>query len=106
MVEEHFGSMMKSMQSLYMAVTGGNDWSLYLGITQEAGTAYEVLFMFFTFFFTFALFNILTGIFVEKAVSCSQPDRDDMVLEQRQKTRQDVVEFRHVCSLLDSDKSG
>lgn len=26
---ETFGSVLKTMLSLYMAVTGGNDWSMY-----------------------------------------------------------------------------
>jgi hypothetical protein len=104
--ELHFGSMTKSMVSLYMAVTGGNDWALYYEVTEKAGPIYQTAFLFFSFFFTFALFNILTGIFVEKSVSASAPDRDDMVMQQRVKANQDAAEFRRVCMLLDDDKSG
>merc|ERR1719453_2455220 len=98
--------MLKSMLSLYMAVTGGNDWGPYYSVVETASPIYAVIFIFFTFFFTFALFNILTGIFVEKAVCTSLPDRDDLVLQQRQKARQDAQEFRHMCSVLDKGKKG
>ncbi|CAJ1446458.1 unnamed protein product, partial [Effrenium voratum] len=46
---------------------------------------YHWLFVGFTFFFTFALVNILTALFVEKAVEAGRPDRDRKILEQRKK---------------------
>ena len=48
----------------------------------------------------------IVGIFVEKAVLAASPDRDDLVLEQRRKARQDADEFRHMCKLLDEGKTG
>jgi hypothetical protein len=99
-VEEKFGTMLATMLSLYMSVTGGNDWSVYYQVIAKAGPFYAGLYVLYTFFFTFALFNILTGIFVEKAVCAATPDRDDLVLVQRRKARQDAAEFRHLCHVL------
>lgn len=101
-----FGGMMDSMVSLYMAVTGGNDWGYYLDIVLLAGPFYYFLFILFTFFFVFALFNILTGVFVEKAVVAAQPDREEVILEQRRKTMEDAEEFKHLCHVLDKDGTG
>lgn len=42
---EHFGSVLKTMLSLYMAVTGGNDWSLYYSILGQLGSFYHFLFI-------------------------------------------------------------
>lgn len=44
-VMEHFGSVLKTMLSLYMAVTGGNDWSLYYSILGQLGSFYHFLFI-------------------------------------------------------------
>jgi len=39
-VRENFGSVWLTMLSLYMAVTGGNDWSLYFNVVRGAGELY------------------------------------------------------------------
>merc|ERR1711970_132099 len=62
---DSFGSLPKAMLTLYMAAAGGVDWSGTYHMVQESGPLYGALFILFTFFFTFALFNILTGIMVE-----------------------------------------
>lgn len=36
-VRIHFGTVGRTMLSLYMAVTGGNDWALYFLIMEEIG---------------------------------------------------------------------
>merc|ERR1712178_656207 len=87
-VMEHFGSLGASMKSLYMSVTGGQDWVVYVKIAAQAGWVYELSFIFFTFFFSFAVFNIITGMLVEKSVAAAQPDREDRVLLQRHKAAQ------------------
>eukprot|EP00931_Biecheleriopsis_adriatica_P003955 TRINITY_DN10569_c0_g3_i1.p1 TRINITY_DN10569_c0_g3~~TRINITY_DN10569_c0_g3_i1.p1 ORF type:complete len:721 (+),score=117.48 TRINITY_DN10569_c0_g3_i1:74-2236(+) len=105
-VMENFGSVSTSMLSLYMAVTGGNDWSAYYDVIRQTGSFYEVLFLLYTFFFVFALFNIMTGVFVERAMQASMPDRDEMIFEAQKKLQDQVEEFRDLCVKLDSDNSG
>jgi len=105
-IHDVFGSVPQTMLSLYQAVTGGDDWANFYRVVQLTGQFYCVTFLFFTFFFQFALFNILTGVFVEKAVLASQPDRDDLILEQRKKHRKAVQEFRKLCRSVDTDRSG
>lgn len=89
-----------------MAVTGGDDWRLYYDIIERCGTFYTYVFLLFTFTFVFALFNILTGVIVEKAVSATQVDRDELILEQCLKSRKEADEFRALCKRLDTDSSG
>merc|ERR1712232_1100737 len=101
-----FGSVSLTIVNLYMAVTGGNDWAIYYNIISRFGTFYTVAFIFFLFFFSFALFNILTGVLIEKAFEAGQPDRDELILEQCRKTKKDADEFRAFFISLDTDKSG
>lgn len=54
----------------------------------------------------FALFNILTGVFVEKAVASCQPDQDELVFKQRMQAMQESEELRALCSKMDTDASG
>jgi hypothetical protein len=102
----YFGTVPLAIVNLYMAVTSGNDWALYYEVIERCGAFYRMAFLFFTFFFVFALFNILTGIFVEKAVLATQPDRDELILEQCRKSRKEADEFRVLCNRLDTDHSG
>lgn len=101
-----FGSMGSSMLSLYMDVSGGRDWADNYFLVSKAGPLYSALYITFMFFFAFALFNILTGVFVEKAVVSAQPEREQVILEQRRKTMEEASEFRHICKLLDTDETG
>merc|ERR1712039_559497 len=94
------------MGTLYMAVTGGDDWSNAYFFIADTGTIYLALFIFYTFFFTFAIFNILTGIFVEKAVLSMDPDREERIVEQRRRFLEDASEFRNICQEMDLDHSG
>lgn len=102
----YFGSVLLAIVHLYMAVTNGNDWIVYYEVVERCGSFYRLVFLFYTFFSVFALFNILTGIFVEKAVLATQPDRDEIILEQCRKSRREADEFRVLCRHLDEDNSG
>jgi len=101
-----FSSVSRSMLTLYMAVTGGVDWVLYFDILSKVGGFYAAVFILFTVFFTFAVLNILTGVFVEKAVAAAIPDREELVLAQRRNMLKDAQEFRHLCLQLDHDHKG
>jgi len=57
----------------------------------------------FTFFFFFAVFNILTGTFVEKAVASAVPNREEVLLAQRESFKAGAAEFRKMFGLLDMD---
>ena len=104
-VKDHFGSVVQTMLSLYMAVTGGNDWSLYYHLLQHTGI-YQYLFLGYTFFFAFAIYNILTGIFVERAVAANMPDREQQILQERKKLLEQADELRYLFACLDLDASG
>jgi hypothetical protein len=105
-IMDTFGGVWRTMLTLYMAMTGGQDWEVYYDVVEVLGTFYVLVFIFFTFFFSFALFNILTGVFVEKAVVAAQPDREELILQQRRKVLQEAEEFRRLCERLDKSKDG
>lgn len=105
-IESSFGGVPASMMSLYKVVTGGGDWAYYHDIVKLSGKFYDVLFLLFIFGFIFAFLNILTGVFVEKAVALAQPDREHIILEECRKKQESAKEFRHICSLLDHQQTG
>lgn len=77
----NFGSVTSTMASLFMSVTGGNDWGMYAELLKELGLHYYLFFIFYIGFLMFAVLNILTGIFVESAMQFSIEDRADQNAE-------------------------
>eukprot|EP00928_Gymnodinium_smaydae_P039180 TRINITY_DN26819_c0_g1_i1.p1 TRINITY_DN26819_c0_g1~~TRINITY_DN26819_c0_g1_i1.p1 ORF type:complete len:731 (-),score=167.86 TRINITY_DN26819_c0_g1_i1:97-2289(-) len=103
---KYFGSVSTCMLTLFKATTGGDDWSMYLTILDDAGMFYIGLFLFFEFFIQVALLNILTGMFVENAMKLAQPDRETLALEQRKKEIAEMNELHAIVSEIDKDRSG
>lgn len=101
-----FASLADCMISLYMAVTGGADWNQFYVVVLQAGDFYALAFLFFTLFFNFALFNILTGVFVEKAITAFMPDRAEQLLEERRRLVNEADDFRALCKRLDRSREG
>merc|ERR1719482_582759 len=64
------------MITLYKATTGGQDWGDVSDTLFDCGKFYYCLFLFFIAFIILALLNILTGIFVDRAMKASAEDKD------------------------------
>lgn len=76
----HWSSVLQAMKTLFLAITGGNDWSEYVSSMEATGEIYYFLFLFYIAFMSFAVLNILTGIFVEHSVDTAQSDREKVLL--------------------------
>jgi len=77
-----FGSVGTSMLTLYYVALGYSDArKIGHSIWKGNGLVYLGLYFFFISFLTFAVFNIVIGLFVDTAMSYSEEDRDSVVLE-------------------------
>merc|ERR1711920_784116 len=61
----YFGTLDMSVLSLFMAMSGGIDWKTYYDSLQNVSFEYRLLFVLYITFATFAVVNVITGIFVE-----------------------------------------
>lgn len=102
----NFGTMQKSMLTMYKTGTGGADWEAFYDILEQAGTFYAVTYLFFTCFFHISVFNVLTGMFVERVMKLAEPDHDQNVMEWRKERQAQQYEVKKLCKLMDSDNSG
>lgn len=105
-LDTYFQSTLDAMLSLYMATSGGTDWELFFNLLGVGGVTYQVIFLMYVVFTTFALFNILTGILVDKVSSQALTDREDMFLEWRLRKMGDIKELKALCHSIDSDGDG
>lgn len=102
----YFGGVAKTSKTLYQVTTGGLDWENVYDILEPCGWIYTIAFVFYIAFWTFAVMNILTGIFVDNALKLAAPDREQVMMEQRRKLAADGEELQKLCQAMDLDDSG
>eukprot|EP00413_Alexandrium_margalefii_P002315 CAMPEP_0204519758 /NCGR_PEP_ID=MMETSP0661-20131031/4900_1 /ASSEMBLY_ACC=CAM_ASM_000606 /TAXON_ID=109239 /ORGANISM="Alexandrium margalefi, Strain AMGDE01CS-322" /LENGTH=228 /DNA_ID=CAMNT_0051525273 /DNA_START=29 /DNA_END=715 /DNA_ORIENTATION=- len=105
-VKAHFGSLNQTMLALFKATTGGNDWDVYYSMIAPSGWLLCALFVFFIGFIQISLMNILTALFVERAMRLAEPDTMSQARRQRFKERVEAEELRRMCRKMDSNNSG
>jgi hypothetical protein len=96
-IHNDFGSVSSTMLSLFMSVTGGNDWSQYHDTVAAVGTSYKYLWLFFIGFSTIAFLNVITGVFAQKAMSLAMPTVDELMVR---RTAKEVRDAKELVALL------
>lgn len=104
--QKYFGSLDKTMQTLYLATTGGFDWQYALDLIGRAQQGGTWAFLFYIAFFNFAVFNVLTGMFVDHAMKWSQSDNQNQIAERRSQEQHDAARLKRLCEAIDVAKSG
>merc|ERR1711971_224477 len=103
---EHFGSVEQAMLGLFMATTGGNDWSVFYDALRPIGPQVSLIYLFYVAFSQIALLNILTGIFVENAMRLAEPDRQAVYADQQKQYNAKVAELQGILEITDRSHDG
>lgn len=98
-----FETVERSMLTLYAAATGGQDWLVFYEALQPTGEFSCMIFLFFVAFIQIAVVNILTGIFVEKALKRATPDTQTQARDHRRRLARQAGELRQLCEDMDED---
>jgi len=80
-VKTHWGSVPMAVLSLYKATSGGSDWEPLAAPFEEAGGMCYGLFLAYIALSTIAVLNVVTGIFVDNAMTVVGRDAQ-LVLEE------------------------
>ncbi|CAJ1398290.1 unnamed protein product [Effrenium voratum] len=102
----YFGSVETTMATLYMSSTGGVDWRVPYELLAKSGELSCIAFLFYVAFFEFAVFNVLTGVFVDHAMKVSAADRELALAEQKKKEKNEAERLRDTCRIIDADGNG
>eukprot|EP00931_Biecheleriopsis_adriatica_P073339 TRINITY_DN47641_c0_g1_i1.p1 TRINITY_DN47641_c0_g1~~TRINITY_DN47641_c0_g1_i1.p1 ORF type:complete len:630 (+),score=105.82 TRINITY_DN47641_c0_g1_i1:275-1891(+) len=110
--EEAFGSLYRSGTSLFSAITGGADWMEYGHILKQlrqddsdlSGELYFVIFGFYVGFCAVGMLNVVTGIFVDSAVTTRTEDEVVDAFTDEMKRR--CQEVRRIFHEADADEQG
>lgn len=100
-IESYFGSVEAGMMTLFQSITGGNDWSNFYVLVEKSGGINAALWVFYIIFFIFAACNIVTSIFIDKAMKLAQPDIETLLFEKQREDFSNARELKKLCCEVD-----
>jgi len=105
-LKDRFGTLRRSVLSLYMSMSGGVDWDTIYQIMGPMDEVYKVMFLVYLFFTMFGVLNIVTGIFVESAKEAGLADRDMLVRSQMRTQEKYIKDMIRLFQEIDANGSG
>jgi len=103
---DSFGTLASSVVTLFMAMTGGNDWGEYFDNLGIVSGFHQAFFLAFIIFALFAVVNIVTGVFVDSAMTASSMDNSMMIQEEMTKKKTQLDQLRSAFEDLDMEGDG
>lgn len=101
-----FGSLPRSLYTLFMSMSGGVSWGDPVANLAKAGGHYLAMFIVYEAFTLFAVLNIITGFFVDNAMESQKNDKDQAITNQLKNRAKYIKEFQSIFDEIDEDKSG
>ena len=105
-MDKLYGSILTTMLTLFSAISGGSEWAIVADPVMRISPFFIVLWVFFVSLMIFGVLNILTGIFVDAALSAAQNDRDSIIEQEVSEKESTVGTLRMLFHKVDSDGSG
>jgi len=103
---ESFGTIDKSVLSLFFSMSGGNDWAMYYEALIPLPAYYRFAYLLYIAFALFAVVNVVTGVFVESAMQVSVKDKDIIVHEELQAKKKYLSSMQEIFEEMDEDCKG
>lgn len=101
----YWGSMPRIMTTLFQAVTGGIDWQFPVDELAKVHPVLHYIFLVYIAFVLFAVLNVVTGVFCQKAQESASEDLEHLVIEHFRHKRKYMEKTREFFALLDEDGS-
>jgi len=105
-LEAWYGTVGRSMYSLLLAVTGGEDWYQIAEPLGDINWLYQILFAFYVLFVVIGVLNVLTSAFVQRACELSRLDRDLAIQSELVSDESFVAEMKSIFEEVDAEGTG
>jgi len=102
----NFRSFGRTFCSLLMAITGGEDWGVYLRVLEEVSVGYSVLFVLYMMLMVFGVLNVITGIFCENAMAQARADFEVARGEEMRRSDKTAKMLARLFRELDAEMTG
>lgn len=105
-IRAYWNSVGQATDTLYLAITGGNDWAQLAEPIKDTGMLYYSLFIFYIAFSSFAVLNVLTGMFVDAAMKVADRDQEAVMTDWiDREDGEEGIDKRFKAFLQESDSS-
>jgi len=101
-----YGSIQRSMLTLFMTISGGLEWRIAALPMAQLGWHYGVLWLAYIAFMVLGMLNVLTGIFVDAAFQAMANDRHNIIQSQLEERSSVINMIRGIFEDSDTDGSG
>jgi len=102
----YFPSLLKSCFTVFQTTTGGVPWEQLSTALQDQIPWVNWLWVVYIAFVTFAISNVVTGIFVDQAMSSASNDMRNVALESQDQLQSNMREIRHIFKQADPQGRG
>ncbi|CAE7733383.1 SCN11A, partial [Symbiodinium pilosum] len=102
----HFGSLHLSMHTLFRSITGGLDWSNVAEALAPLNWIWVYLFSAYIAFCLFAVLNVMTGVFCQRATELAERDHEAQLLGLQMENERVRDESRTLFRSFDVAKQG
>lgn len=105
-IDQHWCTIIRSMNTLFAACTGGIDWYVISDPLYEAGLIYYSLFILYLGFFILVIANTLTSIFLSATMENAELDHE-MLIQRELEHKSDYIGIvKAFFEEIDDDESG
>lgn len=105
-LQYYFGSLPRSIFTLYKAILGGIDWEVASQALSDVHWFYVVLFIMMVTFVYLAVMNVVSGLFLQSALDHAAADKEDIIQMQIKESQAHTERFLSLFSELDVDGDG
>jgi len=104
-IKDNFGSVQQCIFVLFSGTTGGHDWGETYSIVQTAGSFASGCFILYIGVVGLAITNVITSIFVDKAIRIASPGLHEQMMLKRREDLDLISDLRNLFSMIDVDTS-
>lgn len=102
-LQQRFGTLSDACLSLFMAISGGISWVEFTDALISIHWTNGLVVFVFIFFTTFALLNIVTGVFVESAVAAGRQDEHEVFQKILDGEKSSIKRIRQLFKHINED---
>lgn len=102
----YFGSLWKSLLTLYMTISGGLDWKDAANPLFEINPLGIVFFLVYTLLMVLCVMNVLTGLFVHAAIESANQDTESVIQYQMAEKQRYIDLLKALFTDLDDTGNG
>jgi len=105
-LKRYWGSLLTSMDTLFKASTGGEDWAFVAAPLYRINRLVYITFLLYMAFFLFAVTNAITSLFVEATMHRATQDSNMAIHFEMEKKDTHIANLQSFFSELDIDDDG